>query len=40
MKLHLQFFGIFRARILEDEDRLTPWFNEIENKVRSCPRSW
>ena len=38
MKLHLEFFGILCARILEDEDILTPWFNEIEHKVLSYPK--
>ena len=37
LNLPLEFFGIFRARILEDEDLSTPWADEIEQKVLSSP---
>lgn len=37
INLPLEFFGIFRARTLRDEDRLTPWFDEIEQKLLSSP---
>ncbi|EOY03592.1 T4P13.26 protein isoform 6 [Theobroma cacao] len=37
LNLPLEFFGIFRAKILEDEDLSTPWADEIEQKVLSSP---
>lgn len=37
LNLPLEFFGIFRARILKDEDMATPWADEIEQKVLSLP---
>lgn len=35
LNLPLEFFGIFRAKTLRDEDESTPWANEIEQKVLS-----
>ncbi|KAH0436597.1 hypothetical protein IEQ34_026379 [Dendrobium chrysotoxum] len=35
LNLPLEFFGIFRAKALRDEDDSTPWANEIEQKVLS-----
>ncbi|PKA65575.1 hypothetical protein AXF42_Ash005909 [Apostasia shenzhenica] len=37
LNLPLEFFGIFRARALRDEDESTPWTDEIEQKVLSSP---
>ncbi|KAL8471671.1 hypothetical protein ACS0TY_029070 [Phlomoides rotata] len=37
VNLPLEFFGIFRSKILEDEDSSTPWGDEIEQKVLSSP---
>ncbi|XWS32933.1 hypothetical protein CRYUN_Cryun22dG0033300 [Craigia yunnanensis] len=37
LNLPLDFFGIFRAKILKDEDLSTPWADEIEQKVVSSP---
>ncbi|XP_062009828.1 uncharacterized protein LOC133726317 [Rosa rugosa] len=37
LNLPLEFFGIFRAKTLRDEDLSTPWANEIEQKVLSSP---
>ncbi|XP_039119118.1 uncharacterized protein LOC120255337 [Dioscorea cayenensis subsp. rotundata] len=37
INLPLEFFGIFRAKALVDEDESTPWFDEIEQKVLSAP---
>ncbi|XP_050380317.1 uncharacterized protein LOC126797678 [Argentina anserina] len=37
LNLPLEFFGIFRAKTLQDEDFSTPWANEIEQKVLSSP---
>lgn len=37
LNLPLEFFGIFRAKILKDEDLSTPWGDEIEQKVLSSP---
>ncbi|GAB2299281.1 hypothetical protein Dimus_033352 [Dionaea muscipula] len=37
LNLPLEFFGIFNARILKDEDYTTPWVDEIEQKVLSSP---
>ncbi|KAF6171736.1 hypothetical protein GIB67_007257 [Kingdonia uniflora] len=37
LNLPLEFFGIFRAKTLKDEDVTTPWANEIEQKVLSSP---
>jgi len=37
INLPLEFFGIFRAKPLEDEDDTTPWATEIEQKVLSSP---
>ncbi|XP_057849355.1 uncharacterized protein LOC131060213 isoform X1 [Cryptomeria japonica] len=37
INLPLEFFGIFRSKTLKDEDELTPWFDEIEQKVLSSP---
>lgn len=37
LNLPLEFFGIFRAKILKDEDLSTPWADEIEQKVLSSP---
>jgi hypothetical protein len=37
INLPLEFFGIFRARPLQDEDDATPWATEIEQKVLSSP---
>ena len=35
LNLPLEFFGIFRAKTLKDEDLSTPWAEEIEQKVLS-----
>ncbi|KAL6620522.1 hypothetical protein ACP70R_035661 [Stipagrostis hirtigluma subsp. patula] len=37
LNLPLEFFGIFRAKPLQDEDDATPWAAEIEQKVLSSP---
>lgn len=37
LNLPLEFFGIFRAKTLKDEDMSTPWADEIEQKVLSSP---
>ncbi|KAL5739157.1 hypothetical protein ACOSQ2_028337 [Xanthoceras sorbifolium] len=37
LNLPLEFFGIFRAKTLKDEDLSTPWADEIEQKVLSSP---
>jgi len=37
LNLPLEFFGIFRAKTLKDEDLSTPWAGEIEQKVLSSP---
>ncbi|RVW30429.1 hypothetical protein CK203_088833 [Vitis vinifera] len=37
LNLPLEFFGIFRAKTLKDEDMSTPWASEIEQKVLSSP---
>lgn len=37
LNLPLEFFGIFRAKTLKDQDPSTPWANEIEQKVLSSP---
>ncbi|KAK6155040.1 hypothetical protein DH2020_009288 [Rehmannia glutinosa] len=37
LNLPLEFFGIFRAKTLKDEDPSTPWADEIEQKVLSSP---
>ncbi|KAF9593130.1 hypothetical protein IFM89_020340 [Coptis chinensis] len=37
LNLPLEFFGIFRAKTLKDEDLTTPWADEIEQKVLSSP---
>ncbi|CAN6332439.1 unnamed protein product [Urochloa humidicola] len=37
INLPLEFFGIFRAKPLKDEDDATPWATEIEQKVLSSP---
>ncbi|CDP02284.1 unnamed protein product [Coffea canephora] len=37
LNLPLEFFGIFRAKTLKDDDTSTPWADEIEQKVLSCP---
>ncbi|KAF0925245.1 hypothetical protein E2562_015960 [Oryza meyeriana var. granulata] len=37
INLPLEFFGIFRAKPLQDEDNDTPWAGEIEQKVLSSP---
>lgn len=37
LNLPLEFFGIFRARTLKNEDLSTPWADEIEQKVLSSP---
>lgn len=37
LNLPLEFFGIFRAKTLQDEDLATPWSDEIEQKVLSSP---
>lgn len=37
LNLPLEFFGIFRAKILKDEDLSTPWADEIEHKILSSP---
>lgn len=37
LNLPLEFFGIFRAKTLKDEDFSTPWADEIEQKVLSSP---
>ena len=38
INLPIELFGIFHARILEDEYILTPWFNEIEQKLLNSPK--
>ncbi|KAL2564124.1 hypothetical protein AAZV13_19G024100 [Glycine max] len=37
LNLPLEFFGIFRAKTLEDEDLSAPWAGEIEQKILSSP---
>ncbi|KAB1211490.1 hypothetical protein CJ030_MR6G013232 [Morella rubra] len=37
LNLPLAFFGIFRAKTLEDENLSTPWSGEIEHKILSSP---
>lgn len=37
INLPLEFFGIFRAKSLKDEDEATPWAAEIKQKVLSSP---
>lgn len=37
LNLPLEFFGIFRAKTLKDDDLSTPWAYEIEQKVLSSP---
>lgn len=37
LNLPLEFFGIFRAKTIRDNDLSTPWANEIEQKVLSSP---
>nr|GLL39176.1 uncharacterized protein LOC109188975 [Ipomoea trifida] len=37
LNLPLEFFGIFRAKTLQDEDLSTPWADDIEQKVLSSP---
>ncbi|KAJ7557715.1 hypothetical protein O6H91_04G006600 [Diphasiastrum complanatum] len=37
LNLPLEFFGIFFAKILRDDDISTPWEDEIEQKVLSSP---
>ncbi|XP_016461951.1 uncharacterized protein LOC107785218 [Nicotiana tabacum] len=37
LNLPLEFFGIFRAKTLKDEDMSTPWADDIEQKVLSSP---
>ncbi|OAY80010.1 uncharacterized protein LOC109708840 [Ananas comosus] len=37
INLPLEFFGIFRAKSLKDEDDSTPWADEIEQKIFSAP---
>uniref|UniRef100_A0A0E0L4K0 Uncharacterized protein n=1 Tax=Oryza punctata TaxID=4537 RepID=A0A0E0L4K0_ORYPU len=37
INLPLEFFGIFRAKPLQDEDDDTPWAGEIEQKMLSSP---
>ncbi|WCJ25639.1 hypothetical protein M5689_007509 [Euphorbia peplus] len=37
LNLPLEFFGIFRAKTLKDEDLSAPWADEIEQKVLSSP---
>ncbi|KAL0015664.1 hypothetical protein SO802_002733 [Lithocarpus litseifolius] len=37
LNLPLEFFGIFRAKTLKDEDSSTPWADEIEHKILSSP---
>jgi len=37
LNLPLEFFGIFRAKILKDEGLSTPWADEIEHKILSSP---
>ncbi|KAJ8640441.1 hypothetical protein MRB53_017135 [Persea americana] len=37
INLPLEFFGIFRSKMLRDEEMSTPWADEIEQKVLSSP---
>lgn len=37
LNLPLEFFGIFGAKTLKDEDLSAPWVDEIEQKVLSSP---
>ncbi|KAL9259515.1 hypothetical protein AKJ16_DCAP06889 [Drosera capensis] len=37
LNLPLEFFGIFNAKTLKDEDSSAPWVEEIEQKVLSSP---
>uniref|UniRef100_A0A5B7B5J1 T4P13.26 protein n=1 Tax=Davidia involucrata TaxID=16924 RepID=A0A5B7B5J1_DAVIN len=37
LNLPLEFFGIFRAKILKDDDLSSAWADEIEQKVLSSP---
>ncbi|KAG6656973.1 uncharacterized protein LOC122307254 isoform X1 [Carya illinoinensis] len=37
LNLPLEFFGIFRAKTLKDENFSTPWADEIEHKILSSP---
>ncbi len=34
--LPLQFFGIFGAKILRNDDKSAPWVDEIDYKILSC----
>eukprot|EP00249_Psilotum_nudum_P008166 c21085_g1_i1 orf=174-1562(+) len=37
LNLPLEFFGIFKAKKLQDQDLSVPWLSEIEQKTLSCP---
>lgn len=37
LNLPLEFFGIFRAKTLKDENLSVPWAGEIEQKILSSP---
>ncbi|KAG6554714.1 hypothetical protein Mapa_003733 [Marchantia paleacea] len=37
LNLPLPFLGIFGAKVLKDDDLVTPWADEIEHKILSCP---
>ncbi|KAL3695776.1 hypothetical protein R1sor_009852 [Riccia sorocarpa] len=37
LNLPLPFLGIFGAKVLTDDDIDTPWADEIEHKILSCP---
>ncbi|BBN01456.1 hypothetical protein MPTK1_2g07530 [Marchantia polymorpha subsp. ruderalis] len=37
LNLPLPFLGIFGAKVLKDDELVTPWADEIEHKILSCP---
>lgn len=37
LNLPIPFLGIFGAKFLKDNDTVTPWIDEIEHKILTCP---
>jgi len=37
INLPVQLFGIFKPKIIRDDDYSAPWADEIDQKVLSCP---
>ncbi|CAM6117338.1 unnamed protein product [Calypogeia fissa] len=37
LNLPIPFLGIFGAKVLKDNDTVTPWVDEIDHKILSCP---